>query len=89
MKKKTKKILLATYPIVIISDQNIIIIHLYVFCFSAGETEHGRQRIGFYVAHKRVHAIGGGNSSIRVCGIDTDHNMVESYVERLLQVKGS
>jgi len=61
---------------------------VYGFCFSAGETKHGHQRIRFYFAHKRVHAIGGGNSSIRVSSIDTDH-MVESCVERLLQVKGS
>jgi len=78
--------LYATYLITITADKNIILIH--GLGFSVGETEHGRQHIGFYFAHKRVHTIGDGNSSICVGGIDTDH-MVESCVQRLLQVKGS
>lgn len=81
--------MIAICLIIIIVEQNIIIIYVYYgLRFSAGETEHRRQHIGFYFAHKRADATGGGNSSIRVGAINTDH-MVESYVERMLQVKDS
>lgn len=59
---------------------------MYILCFSVGQTD-GRQHIGLYFAHKHAHAVGGWNSCVRVGGVDNNHNMVESLVERLLQVE--
>lgn len=86
--KNWKNTLLDVY-LIIIADQNILfIIHVDVRRFSAGATEYGRQHIGLYYSHKLAHAFGGGNSSVHFGGVDTDH-LVESRLERLLQVKGS
>lgn len=59
---------------------------MYILCFSVGQTD-GRQHIGLYFTHKHAHAVGGWNSSVRVGGVDNNHNMVEPYVKRLLQVE--